>query len=70
MSTQGFTVWAVMDIRRAGRELPVYLEDVPLDGTDSEIPVLGTGVIASWVVPDSCCATQTVDYFYRQTKTK
>ncbi len=55
------------DIRRAGKGLPVYLEGGPLDGSESELPLLGAGVIASRDVADGCGASQTVDYWYRRT---
>jgi hypothetical protein len=70
MITQGFTVWAVTEIRRAGKGLAVYLDGGPLDGTEEEIPLLGAGVIASRVMPDGCGAERTVDYFYARTRAK
>jgi hypothetical protein len=34
MLAQGFTVFAVTEIRRAGKGLPVYLDGGPLDGSE------------------------------------
>jgi hypothetical protein len=47
MAAQGFTVFAVTDIRCAGRGLPIYLEGGPLHGDEAEIPLLDDGVLAS-----------------------
>ena len=70
MITQGFTVFAVTEIRRAGKGLPVYLDGGPLDGSEEEIPLGGAGVIAARAVPDGCGAERVVDYVYLRTKTK
>lgn len=70
MVTQGFTVFAVSDIRRAGRGLPVYLEGGPLDGSEEEVSLSCAGVMASRSVPDGCGAERVVDYWYERTRTK
>jgi hypothetical protein len=70
-SEERFQVYAVTELRRAGKGLPVYCDGGgPLDGTTHEIPLLGAGVIASRDVADGCGASVTVDYFYRRTATK
>jgi hypothetical protein len=65
-----FTVWAVTEIRRAGKGLPVVFDGGPLDGQESELPLLGAGVIASRDVADGCGSSRTVDYWYRRTRTR
>jgi hypothetical protein len=70
MTARGFQVFAVTEIRRAGRGLPVYLEGGPLDGVEEELPLLGAGVIASRDVPDGCGSSRTVDYFYRRSRVR
>jgi hypothetical protein len=54
MSDQKPTVWALADIRRTGKGLPVVLEGRPLDGDEAEIPLLGDGVLVSHRMPDTC----------------
>jgi hypothetical protein len=51
-SDERFQVYAVTEIRRAGKGLPVYREGGPLNGAEQEIPLLGAGVIASRDVAD------------------
>jgi hypothetical protein len=70
MLAQGFTVFAVTEIRRAGKGLPVYLDGGSLDGSEEEIPLGGAGVIAARAVPDGCGAERVVDYFYEWTTRK
>jgi hypothetical protein len=68
--TAQFEMFAVTQLRRAGKGLPVAFEGGPLDGQTSELPLLGAGVIASRNVADGCGASQTVDYWYRRTARK
>jgi hypothetical protein len=68
--SRGFQVFAVTEMRRSGRGLPVRLEGGPCDGDEHEIPLLGAGVIASRDVADGCGASVTVDYWYRRTQRK
>lgn len=70
MAAEGIQVYAVTEIRRAGKGLPVYLEGGPLDGSEREIPLLGIGIIASRDVADGCGAVRTADYWYRRTDRK